>query len=463
MGFGNSAFSNAKMQIDGVTLAESIVTGKVGVTVEEIVDGITILAFNNKSIIGTSKTNSIPSSDNVTISTNKTLTSDIFCNNFTVNSGVTLTTNGFNIYCTGVFTNNGTINTGAIANTGGAGGTGYVVNGSPGGNSAYGLYIQANQIIAGVINSNGAAGTAGTEDAGSGGGGGGGSILLAYGSGGYTAGTYTTTGGAGGSYFAPAGSIASSTSGGSGGGTTVAGGSGGDANVGNPGASATAPTITNTLIDSWYSSGMSNYLNGGGGGGGGATSISGQPSTNGGNGKGYASSYGGSGGGGSGANQNMTLYGGNGGNGLVMTYNWSSAPVAISTLVMTSIQSGINNVLQVYSTSAQTNATTTPAIAYQSFNFTPTKSGNLVIRFSVLVSNNTAGDGVAIMLYRGTTQLETISYTSVSAGQQGTVTLAVPDVGLTVNQSESYSVQFNAVTGGTASLTLTEFEIQEVY
>lgn len=49
MGFGNSAFSNAKMQIDGVTLAESIVTGKVGVTVEEIVDGITILAFNNKA------------------------------------------------------------------------------------------------------------------------------------------------------------------------------------------------------------------------------------------------------------------------------------------------------------------------------------------------------------------------------------------------------------------------------
>ena len=51
-----------------------------------------------------------------------------------------------------------------------------------------GLYVQANEIIAGTINSNG--GSNGTL-----GGGGGGVIVLSYGSGGYTAGTYSTAGG----------------------------------------------------------------------------------------------------------------------------------------------------------------------------------------------------------------------------------------------------------------------------
>lgn len=53
-----------------------------------------------------------------------------------------------------------------------------------------GLYVQANEIIAGTINSNG--GSNATL-----GGGGGGVVILSYGSGGYTAGTYSTAGGAG--------------------------------------------------------------------------------------------------------------------------------------------------------------------------------------------------------------------------------------------------------------------------
>jgi hypothetical protein len=65
--------------------------------------------------------------------------------------------------------------------------------GGTGGAGAYGIYIQANRIIAGTINASGLAGTLGNPDAG--GGGGGGAILLAYGAGGYVPGAYNTDGG----------------------------------------------------------------------------------------------------------------------------------------------------------------------------------------------------------------------------------------------------------------------------
>ena len=70
----------------------------------------------------------------------------------------------------------------ACTGTGGAGGAG-----------AYGIYVQANKIVAGTINANGQAGTRGSPDAG--GSGGGGVILLAYGTGGYVPGAYNTGGG----------------------------------------------------------------------------------------------------------------------------------------------------------------------------------------------------------------------------------------------------------------------------
>lgn len=65
--------------------------------------------------------------------------------------------------------------------------------GGTGGAGAYGIYIQANRIIAGAINASGQAGASGNPDAG--GGGGGGVILLAYGPGGYVAGSYNVGGG----------------------------------------------------------------------------------------------------------------------------------------------------------------------------------------------------------------------------------------------------------------------------
>ena len=65
--------------------------------------------------------------------------------------------------------------------------------GTPGASGSYGVYIQANKIIAGVINANGLQASPGAADGG--GGGGGGVIILAYGAGGFVSGTYDVNGG----------------------------------------------------------------------------------------------------------------------------------------------------------------------------------------------------------------------------------------------------------------------------
>ena len=244
---------------------------------------------------------------NVVFNVSTTLTGDVKTNgSITIDSSVTVTSNGYSFIAGGEFDNTGTINSGYVPNSGstynahndvcntlndgesfldsyggsggaggGSGGTGYQDGGAGGstlapggqcsslessgaagstpsapflsasliqtwnnngmqdymsgggggssggcnggfqygGNSAYGVYIQANQIIAGTINANGQGGDwgyvsgsggpcSGTTFTGGGGGGGGGLIVLAYGNGGYTSGTYNITGGAGG----PAGS-----------------------------------------------------------------------------------------------------------------------------------------------------------------------------------------------------------------------------------------------------------------
>lgn len=86
------------------------------------------------------------------------------------------------------------------------GGAGGGVNGGgvwePGGNGAYGLYVQANRIVAGDIEAQGEGGhgqapALPSNGAGSGGGGGG-VIVLAYGLGGYIAGRFNVSGGNGG-------------------------------------------------------------------------------------------------------------------------------------------------------------------------------------------------------------------------------------------------------------------------
>jgi len=258
-------------------------------------------------------------SGNVIFNNNVTLKGNIIANSVTIYSGVTLTTNGYSIICNTNFTNNGIIDTGS----GASGGAPYGSNG----------------------------GSVTTSYAGSGGGGGGG----AYpgGSSGGNGGSTVSPGGSGGS----AGSQSSSGSSGSNGGTP------------------SAPTLNNSVIQTWYNNGIQNYLEGAGGGGGGSSYYGGASGGQGGNGgagiyiqarnivagiinsngeNGYDSPYsytGGGGGGGGGSillayNTNYTpgTYntnggaggsgdyglgnGGNGGNGLVLIYHYITPPIS---------------------------------------------------------------------------------------------------------------------------------------
>jgi hypothetical protein len=75
-----------------------------------------------------------PNSGAITYSSNTTLRADVFCTDLTINAGVALTTNGFNIFCSGTVTNNGVIQTGFVRN----GGTG--ANESPAGATGGGAF-----------------------------------------------------------------------------------------------------------------------------------------------------------------------------------------------------------------------------------------------------------------------------------------------------------------------------------
>ena len=314
------AITNSKGQIqfgtpfgginaDGKTLVYDSNTGKVGVDYATMVSSLPPSTAINFT------------ATDVTISSNTTLSGEIYANNFTVNSGVTLTTNGYSILCSGTFTNNGTINTGSANNS--VADNVYTSGGS-GGN---GIYIQANEIIGGIINSNGYNGNNATTSTGATGGGGGGAILLAYGSGGYTAGTYNLSGGLGGT----GGSSTDFTptyNGGNGGATLVSGG--GVVNgVGQNGSTPTAPTLSNSTILTWFQNGFVNYLTGAPAGSGGEDD-GGAFYRSGNNGTSYPNSYGGSGGGGGGAGGG-TGNGGNGGNGNIITYSYgTTAPIQVN-------------------------------------------------------------------------------------------------------------------------------------
>jgi hypothetical protein len=179
----------------------------------------------NNSGIATFNVQASPPVSNVgpiTYSSNTTLASDLYCTNLTINPDVTLTTNGFNIFCSGTVTNNGTIKTGLASNGG----------------------VGANESPAGASNGGNFPGSLG----GSGGGGGGSSAI--------TLGPAQIAGSGG----------ATVASGGSGG--AEVGGSCGTGGAGTSGSTPTAPAITNALIQTWNSQDLSTFLAGGGGGGG---------------------------------------------------------------------------------------------------------------------------------------------------------------------------------------------------
>lgn len=136
------------------------------------------------------------SDGDVVISSNTNLTRDMFYDDLTVNNGVTLSTKGYRIFCSGTLTNNGTIENNGAAGTngtagakgaggaagvtgslggGGAGGDGYqapvdvpaIYSGGGGGGGAGDVFIAAKTIVnSGTISANGGAGGNGSPDEG---------------------------------------------------------------------------------------------------------------------------------------------------------------------------------------------------------------------------------------------------------------------------------------------------------
>lgn len=374
----------------------------------------------------------------ITYSSNTTLTADVYAGNVTIDSGITITTNGYNFYCQGDFTNNGNIDTGTSGNGGGGGG----------GGGGYGLYIQAKTINAGNINSSGANGTPISGQAG-GGGGGGGSLLFSYGSGGYTAGTYTLSGGSGGSQNTGA----YNSNGANGGSTLVAGGSGGAyGSNGNPGTYNSTPTLTSSDINNFFSNGMSNYLTGAGGGGGGGASV---PSVGG----SFTSSYGGSGGGGAGSNTSPGI-GGSGGSGIAITF--SGEAITLPGFSYSTNSDSIRNRNSTYTYHVFTTESTS-GITVASQSLTTKSTGLIAVRVLAKIYNNTIGDGVDIYLYNGTTQIDSDSYTQEGLASNPHLTALYYEDLYTTGTQQTFSVQFNAITGGTASCEIQEFTIEEIY
>ena len=430
MGFGGGAWGTGSYTwnvIDNETIKLNQQKGVIYANqsvLSPAVDNNTIyLNSSNQLSVKPSSITQTNTLQNITISSNTTLTNDLYCNNLTINSGVVLTTNGHNIYCYGTFTNNGTINTGNLNN---GGSSGVVAGGS-------------------VPNSYG----------GSGGGGGNG-------------------GGAGGSTLAPGGP------------SGVTGGNGGN------GSTPSAPTLSNSLLNQWYLNGFQNYLAGGGGGGSGGVGgngaygiyiqanqiIAGTINATGTQG---TSHYGAGGSGGGGAillaygsggytpgtyNVSGGAFlpdgdggGGAGGNGQVITYNYSVPPINISSFNYT-FTSGIFNRNSSYQY-AKTYTTSTSPTTIISQSLTPQFTGLVKIKAVVQVYNNTAGDGVFVGLYNGSNLLDSETLISNTANQQQIAYLYDEVLYSTPFSQQAFSIQFNAVSGGTAYAEIQEFTIEE--
>ena len=323
----------------------------------------------------------------------------------------------------------------------------------------------------------------------------------------YCTGTFTNNGtintgatGAAGGAASTTGTSASSSYGGSGGGagnggaaggnTTVSGGAAGtgSSNGGN-GNTATVPSLTTSLIQSWYTNGISNYLMGAGGGGGGAAGgnggggiyiqatqiIAGTINTIGQNGVSPPSTGAGSGGGGGGSvllaygsggytagtytttggtggTSNGVVYGngGNGGNGIVMTF--SGNPIVLTSFSYTTNSQSVANRNSSYQYKKQPTTSTSP-VTVISNSLTPKTSGLLTIRASIQISNQTLGNGVAVYLYNETTLLDSDTYTQEGTTNNTHVSVLYYESTYTLGTPQTFSSAVNRV------ITITMFNL----
>ena len=112
---------------------------------------------------------------------------------------------------------------------------------------------------------------------------------------------------------------------------------------------------------------------------------------------------------------------------------------------------------------AQTNDTTTLATA-STVKITPTFSGRVRVKAVIRGSNNTLADGTTVALYNGTTSLDSETYTQEGlASNEHTFVMSYDSLSsaLTLNTTYTFTLQFAAATGGTASVKVIEFSAEE--
>lgn len=112
---------------------------------------------------------------------------------------------------------------------------------------------------------------------------------------------------------------------------------------------------------------------------------------------------------------------------------------------------------------AQTTTSLTPVTATGgTLSMTATVTGDITIDAVIRGSNNTLADGITVGIYAGTTPIDSETYTQEGvAGNEHTFVFHASQT-ISLSTATEYSVMYNAVTGGTASIKLVDLTVKEV-
>jgi len=110
----------------------------------------------------------------------------------------------------------------------------------------------------------------------------------------------------------------------------------------------------------------------------------------------------------------------------------------------------------------QSTSSTTP-ITIQSINFTPSINGLVKVRVIAKVFNSNIGDGVQVRLINNSTIIDYDMYTQEGSANNPHYIILYSENLYPIGTQQTFSVQFNAITGGTAYCEIQEFSVEEVY
>ncbi len=155
--------------------------------------------------------------------------------------------------------------------------------------------------------------------------------------------------------------------------------------------------------------------------------------------------------------------GGNGGNGQIITYQYINPPVYQGlNFSYTSTGNILKNRNATYAYEVISTTSTSP-VNLISETFTPQSTGLVMIRVVAKVYNNTIGDGVSVTLLAGSNPIDADTYTQEGLANNPHYIVLYNENLYPIGTQQTFSVQFNAITGGTAYCEIQEFSVEEVY